>query len=87
MTIIGIPLIEPVEAGNCDYSWQYDSAGRRCGRRAAEKPPEEFTRASPSTEETFEETERRLLCSVMKHIFPEQCVGYDGATENLLLGR
>ena len=18
-------------AGNCDYSWQYDSAGRRCG--------------------------------------------------------
>ena len=22
-------------AGNCDYSWQRDSAGRRCGGRAA----------------------------------------------------
>lgn len=22
-------------AGNCDYSWQEDSAGRKCGKRAA----------------------------------------------------
>ena len=26
-------------AGNCDYSWQTDSAGRRCGGRAASVRP------------------------------------------------
>ena len=26
-------------AGNCDYSWQRDSAGRRCGGRAASVIP------------------------------------------------
>lgn len=26
-------------AGNCDYSWQTDSAGRRCGGRAANVRP------------------------------------------------
>ena len=26
-------------AGNCDYSWQRDSAGRRCGGRSAEVIP------------------------------------------------
>lgn len=28
-----------VVAGNCDYSWQRDSAGRRCGGRAASVIP------------------------------------------------
>lgn len=28
-----------VFAGNCDYSWQTDSAGRRCGGRAADVRP------------------------------------------------
>ena len=28
-----------VIAGNCDYSWQRDSAGRRCGGRAASVIP------------------------------------------------
>ncbi len=32
-----IPL--PTFAGNCDYSWQRDSAGRRCGGRAANVRP------------------------------------------------
>lgn len=26
-------------AGNCDYSWQTDSAGRKCGGRAANVRP------------------------------------------------
>ena len=26
-------------AGNCDYSWQIDSAGRKCGGRAANVRP------------------------------------------------
>ena len=26
-------------SGNCDYSWQRDSAGRRCGGRAASVRP------------------------------------------------
>ena len=31
------PLL--VITGNCDYSWQRDSAGRKCGGRAAEVIP------------------------------------------------
>lgn len=27
----------PSYSGNCQYSWQYDSRGRRCGRRAADQ--------------------------------------------------
>ena len=26
-------------SGNCDYEWQYDSRGRRCGGRAASVRP------------------------------------------------
>lgn len=26
-------------SGRCDYPWQYDSAGRRCGKRAASARP------------------------------------------------
>lgn len=29
----------PVYRGNCQYSWQYDSLGRRCGDRAASVRP------------------------------------------------
>lgn len=29
----------PRYRGNCQYSWQYDAAGRRCGNRAASVRP------------------------------------------------
>jgi len=29
----------PTYQGNCRYSWQYDSRGRRCGDRAADRRP------------------------------------------------
>ena len=31
--------VPTAEAGSCDYSWQTDSAGRRCGGRAASVIP------------------------------------------------
>lgn len=37
--LLGFVITVPVYAGNCDYSWQYDSAGRRCGGRAANVRP------------------------------------------------
>ena len=36
---MGLSIAVPASAGNCDYSWQYDSAGRRCGGRAASVRP------------------------------------------------
>lgn len=34
-----VSLSAEAEAGSCDYSWQRDSAGRRCGGRAANVIP------------------------------------------------
>ncbi|SIQ57796.1 hypothetical protein SAMN05880582_102189 [Rhizobium sp. RU20A] len=33
------PSYTPSYQGNCQYEWQYDAAGRRCGRRAASARP------------------------------------------------
>jgi hypothetical protein len=35
--------------GNCDFSWQTDSAGRRCGGRAASERPGGSTGYTPSS--------------------------------------
>lgn len=39
MTVGGVAIAPVAVAGSCDYSWQTDSAGRRCGGRAANVRP------------------------------------------------